>query len=70
MMAGGSAAHILMIYIFVSVLDWGFTGVCLATSLQFMVRFLIAIILTSRGKMENIYKVSIFSHETVSNLGY
>ena len=70
MMAGGSAAYLFMIYIFVSVLDYGFTGVCLATSLMFMVRFLIAIILTSRGKMENIYKVSIFSHETVSNLGY
>ncbi len=40
----GSLAHFCLVQLFVNGFDWGFTGVCIAISLSFAVRFLVVLI--------------------------
>jgi len=57
--------------LFVHVFDWGFKGVALATSILFVVRFLIVIyqVETNEG-LKNIDGVVLFSKETTQNLSH
>ena len=62
----GSLAHLSLVQLFVNGFDWGFTGVCVATSLGFAVRFLVVTIQVEYSPgLKNVYGVRFFSHETV-----
>ena len=39
---GASICHLVMVYIFVVVYDWGLEGVAISSSLLFFIRFLLA----------------------------
>jgi len=52
-------------------MDLGFTGICIATNLVFVTRFLVVYFLIEKiPSMKNIYDVVLFSKETTVNLGY
>lgn len=51
--------------------DWGFTGVCIATSLSFVVRFIVVQIqIEISPGLKNVYGVRLFSNETVQLVQY
>ncbi len=55
----------LLVILFLDVMDLGFTGVCIATSLMFVVRFLISIFSIERiDVLKNTYGVKLFSEES------
>ena len=63
-MAGGAISHIIMVITF-NALDMGFTGICLATSIQFFVRFAIQMsCITYGGKFDDTRDIPIFSIES------
>jgi len=65
-----SLVHIILISIFVGVLDMGWNGVCLATSLQFLSRFIIAqVYLQFIQPYKDSNDVKLFSRESSSQLG-
>ncbi len=67
----GTLAHFCCIQLFVNGLDWGFTGVCIATSIGYAVRFLVVYILVEFSPgLKNIYGVRFFSHETIQQVQY
>ena len=62
--------HAFLIYLFIYQLDWGFEGVCIATSIQFLVRWIGAVsYLTQVTELKDV-DVSFFSSETFSNIGF
>lgn len=66
-----SVAHFAMVFIFVNVLDWGFEGVAIATSLHLFVRFVVSqIYMLTISELWEVTDVSFFSKETFENLGY
>jgi Na+-driven multidrug efflux pump len=72
MLSGSGFVHVCLIYLFVTVLDWGFEGVCFVTALHFVVRWLISFVLINcLDKLKNKYpeEVKLFSKETVTNWG-
>lgn len=65
-----SAIHIGLTLLFVNVFELGFLGVCIATSMMFVSRFLIVLIqIETNPKLKNIYDVKFFSKETIENVG-
>ena len=67
----GTIAHAAMIGLFYFYLDWGFTGVCWATGLMFVVRFALnvgQVVWGSEIKNHPHHDVHFFSWETVSNI--
>lgn len=71
-MAIASFFHLGLVLLFLNVLDWGFTGVCIASSLQFVVRFIVAIAQVDYlvPGLKNVYGVKLFSKETTVQLSY
>ena len=66
-----SAIHILLIYVLVTVLDWGFDGVAIATSIHLFSRFVVSqIYLSTISELWVFEDISFFSKETFENLGY
>jgi len=66
-----SVAHLAMVYYFVNVLDWGFDGVAIATSVHLFIRFVVSqIYLWTISELWEFDDVSFFSKETFENLGY
>lgn len=70
-MGGAALVHALLLVVFCVVCDWGYLGVCWATSIHFVVRFVIAFWLVVRkdGCFGDTNDVTLFSVETVSDLG-
>ena len=63
------AVHIALILILTNWLDMGYQGVVIATSSQFMVRFLVMFLLTElRDDVRKFDDVHLFSKETITNL--
>ena len=59
-----------MIGLLVYSLDWGFKGVCWATAMVFVGRFIVTLIYIHWNKdFQWFSDVQLFSKETVSNLG-
>ena len=69
--ATGAVTHLALIGLFVFVFDWGFTGICWATALLFVAKFLAVqvYILCNRRELKTFEDVTFFSRETFSNLG-
>ena len=66
-----SICHLIMVYVFVEVLGWGFEGVAIATSIHFFLRFAASqIYLSTISELWEVKDVNFFSNETVENLGY
>ena len=62
---GASIIHLLLVWLFVSVLGLGFLGVCLCTCLMFINRFLIALVqIELNPALKNVYDVKLFSAES------
>lgn len=64
-------AHLVLSYLFVYTYEMGFTGVCLATSLQFFVRFIVAVVIVNTAsylKNDPENPAVFFCGETVDNL--
>jgi len=69
-LCAGSLSHLLMTFLFVNVFDWGFTGICIATSLQFVMRFVSAyLVLILHPAFKETRDVEVFTRETITNLG-
>ena len=69
--AVAALCHAIMIYVLVFWLEWGYTGVCVSSSIQFVVRFLVAHGFNQIAPdLKNIHNVSLFSRETFSSCGY
>ena len=67
----GSITHLLLIIVFVSQLEMGWRGICLATSLNFVARFTATwTYINSIKEFSSVTDVSIFSTETCTNLGF
>ena len=63
--------HLIMVYYFINVLDWGFDGVAIATSILFVIRFLVGqAYLCTVKPLQEVHDVSFCSKETFENLGY
>lgn len=62
--------HALAIYVFYYVLDYGFIGVCLATSCMFMTRFFMncGLVLAS-NKFKKYPEIKLFSKLSTSQFG-
>jgi len=61
--------HCILIYIFVSIMDLGFTGVALATSIHFFFRYVGSVIFVKYcGKFDETSHVPFFHVDTVSNV--
>lgn len=57
--------------LFLNVMNLGFTGLCIATNLVFVSRFLVVYFLIEKTQsLKNIYDVVLFSKETTVNLVY
>lgn len=68
MLSGAAVIHFALVYLFVTLLGWGFTGICVATSLHFVVRFTISYsIINSWDGLKNTFpgEVQLFSKDTV-----
>ena len=68
-----SLTHLVLTLLFTQVFDWGFTGICVATSLQFATRFFIAVTLINKLPVlkraaASHAPVHLFSLETTRNL--
>jgi len=72
MMISGSAVHFCLVMIFTKVFGWGFTGVCIATSLQFVVRFFVSHIQVNylTPGLRNKHGAILFSKESTVNIAY
>ena len=67
----GSIVHLILVYLFVVVGGWGWTGICLATSLSLVARFGAAwLYAISRDEYKAVTDVHLFSKESCSNLGH
>ena len=63
----GTLTHVILILIFVTWQDMGFTGVCLATSIGFVSRFLFAYLYTCKVKpFQETREMPLFSRESFS----
>lgn len=63
--------HLLLVLFFVDVLDLGFTGICISTSIMFLARFLVVyLIIETKAPLKNSYGVVLFSKESMVNLGH
>lgn len=59
----------MLVLFFVDLLDIGFTGICISTSLMWIARFLVVhFMLESNPNLKNIYGVVLFSKESTVNL--
>ena len=66
-----SVIHLIVIYVLVNVLDWGFEGVAIATSIHLTMRFVVShIYMWTISELWVFDDVSFFSKETFENLGY
>jgi Na+-driven multidrug efflux pump len=64
--------HVILIYVSQNYTELGFTGVCRATGLHFFFRWSVThLFVTFHEKLKNPFpnEVTIFSKETISNLG-
>ena len=67
----GSGVHLLLVLFTNDVLDLGFTGVCISTSLMFLARFLVVYFQIERiASLKNTNGVRLFSEESKVNLGH
>ena len=65
----GTFAHAAMVGVFVFVLDWGFSGICWATALMFVVRCSVNVLSVRCGSaIKPQSDVYLFSRETVTNV--
>jgi MATE family multidrug resistance protein len=68
---GASVFHFICVYLFINVMEWGFTGICVATSLQFVIRQVICVIqINTTPALKNTYGVKLFSRESTIQVGY
>ena len=68
-MAVGTISHAIMAYVFCVVYGWGFTGICWASGLMFLLRGVTSLICVKCGDKIPVFDdVYLFSKETVSNL--
>ena len=66
-----SIFHLIMVYVFIEVYDWGFEGIAIATSIHLFIRFLASqAYLLTVTELQAVKDVSFFSSETFENLGY
>lgn len=68
----GSASliHFCCIMLFVNVFGWGFYGVCIATLIQFLSRFVIStIVYMNVPRLKNTTDAKLFSRESTRNIG-
>jgi multidrug resistance protein, MATE family len=69
-MATGFGVHLICIFIFYYKLQMGFTGICWATALHFLARFLVSFLLMMYSNHWKTFDdLSFVSAETFSNLG-
>ena len=62
--------HVIMVY-FIYLFDWGWEGICIATSLQFVIRYFVSIAYLTRIKeLKDVTDVRFFSKETTMKLGF
>jgi hypothetical protein len=58
----GSGVHLLLVLFFNDVLDLGFTGICISTSLMFVAKYLVVYFQIERvALLKNVYGVVLFS---------
>ena len=70
-MSIGSGVHFLLVLFFSDFLDLGFTGICFATSLMWIARFLVVVFLIEKNSnLQNTHGVVLFSKESTINLGH
>jgi len=70
-MSIGAGVHLLLVLFTNDVLDLGFTGVCISTSLLFLARFIVVYIQIERiDILKNTYGVRLFSEESKTNVSY
>ena len=63
--------HGVMVYVLVYKYEMGCLGICISSSLHFLIRYLIALlIITCTAQLKNDSQVKLVSTETVSKLGY
>jgi len=68
-MAGSAISHVIMAIVF-NKLEMGFTGIALATSIHFFIRFVISMLcITYSGKFDDTRDIRIFSIESTQDLG-
>lgn len=68
---GASIFHMILVYLFINVMEWGFTGICIATSLQFVMRQIICLIqINTTPCLKNTYGVKLFSRESTIQVDY
>lgn len=62
---GASLLHILLVWLFVSVLGLGFLGVCICTCLMFINRYLLGLAqIELTPALKNVHNVKLFSNES------
>lgn len=71
MMAGGSVVHVLLVLLFVNTFGWGFTGICWASSIHFLARWVFSYVQINYiwTDLRDKQGTSIFSKESTENLG-
>jgi uncharacterized protein (DUF697 family) len=68
-MIGSTVVHMFLVILFVKVLDYGFLGICWATSLMFLSRFIIVTVqIEMTAGLNNIYGLLLFSKESTENV--
>ena len=70
-MLGASIVHILLVLLMVNYLQWGFTGICIASCCQFISRWAIANFQVNFywPELREKHGTKIFSKESTENLG-
>lgn len=71
MLSVSAVAHLLMVILFVDVFNWGFTGICVATSLQFVIRWAIIRLYCSKHPVLGADTgARLFSQESKENVSH
>lgn len=60
-----SVIHLILVHLFVKVFNWGFFGICIATSIMFVNRFIACVVqIEFTPSLKNVYGVKLFSQES------
>ena len=60
-----------LVLLFTLALDWGFIGICWATTINYILRFVISYAyITFKPTFTEANKATIFQRKTIQNLGY
>lgn len=64
-----SIAHVCMLLIYTKFFNMGFTGVCIANLMMYILRFLLTLLFIDKiyDNLSNVYNVKLFSNESTQN---